>query len=387
MIKATTQRDVLIPSSLPPLDQALTASRRASAKLNDAIASQHSTLSMQTQHYESWGPPTQHGYVVNGRQEEKLISVSITGLATDHDSPPYLSQLSLNGLSPERELNVLPPLKPVLPSLRISDPTHAPAHQRHDAESTSPALARFAITPAGGHSYQTLPRLQNHQSPASAPGQTPTSGQTLPSLETALNSATDSKGTPYADVSPVLTRPSPSHPSHYASLSPTAYAQATPVTSMSPPRLSSNPASWRTLSQNSSVSTNSDRASGQASNHGSTPATRLSPSYSDSQYPISEHESVADSDLGRIGSSEQLDRQAIANGLAPQGYSCTFPGCTAPPFQTQYLLNSHTNVHSNQRPHFCPVNGCPRGPGGQGFKRKNEMIRYVFALASSLFVC
>src|SRR5262249_15610087 len=64
---------------------------------------------------------------------------------------------------------------------------------------------------------------------------------------------------------------------------------------------------------------------------------------------------------------------------SPQGpmstFKCNFPGCSAVPFHTQYLLNSHMNVHSNTRPHFCPVQGCPRGPGGQGFKRKNEMIR------------
>ncbi|KAF4587560.1 C2H2 type zinc finger domain-containing protein [Ophiocordyceps camponoti-floridani] len=34
-------------------------------------------------------------------------------------------------------------------------------------------------------------------------------------------------------------------------------------------------------------------------------------------------------------------------------YACTFSGCTAPPFQTQYLLNSHANVHSSARPHYC----------------------------------
>jgi hypothetical protein len=56
-------------------------------------------------------------------------------------------------------------------------------------------------------------------------------------------------------------------------------------------------------------------------------------------------------------------------------YPCTHEGCTAIPFQTQYLLNSHMNVHSDTRTHFCPVEECPRGPGGLGFKRKNEMIR------------
>ncbi|OBW63944.1 MAG: putative C4-dicarboxylate/malic acid transporter [Aureobasidium pullulans] len=61
---------------------------------------------------------------------------------------------------------------------------------------------------------------------------------------------------------------------------------------------------------------------------------------------------------------------------AAAGFPCEYPGCTAPPFQTQYLLNSHANVHSSSRPHYCPVKGCPRGEGGKGFKRKNEMIRH-----------
>ncbi|KAH0833738.1 hypothetical protein AYO21_04480 [Fonsecaea monophora] len=56
-------------------------------------------------------------------------------------------------------------------------------------------------------------------------------------------------------------------------------------------------------------------------------------------------------------------------------FKCTYEGCNAAPFQTQYLLNSHMNVHSDTRTHFCPVKDCPRGHGGLGFKRKNEMIR------------
>ncbi|KAF2269357.1 hypothetical protein CC78DRAFT_453198 [Lojkania enalia] len=69
------------------------------------------------------------------------------------------------------------------------------------------------------------------------------------------------------------------------------------------------------------------------------------------------------------------------------GYRCEHPGCTAAPFQTQYLLNSHMNVHSQIRPHYCPVKGCPRGEGGKGFKRKNEMIRHQLVHESPGYVC
>ncbi|KAK2070603.1 hypothetical protein P8C59_005085 [Phyllachora maydis] len=68
-------------------------------------------------------------------------------------------------------------------------------------------------------------------------------------------------------------------------------------------------------------------------------------------------------------------------------YVCTYPGCHAQPFQTQYLLNSHTNVHSSIRPHYCPVKGCPRSEGGRGFKRKNEMIRHGLVHDSPGYVC
>ncbi|KAK0674370.1 hypothetical protein QBC41DRAFT_54167 [Cercophora samala] len=68
-------------------------------------------------------------------------------------------------------------------------------------------------------------------------------------------------------------------------------------------------------------------------------------------------------------------------------YVCTFSGCNAPPFATQYLLNSHANVHSSARPHYCPVAGCPRSEGGKGFKRKNEMIRHGLVHDSPGYVC
>jgi len=49
--------------------------------------------------------------------------------------------------------------------------------------------------------------------------------------------------------------------------------------------------------------------------------------------------------------------------------------------------SSHANVHSQDRPHFCPVDGCPRGIGGKGFKRKNEMMRHGLVHNSPGYVC
>jgi len=83
-----------------------------------------------------------------------------------------------------------------------------------------------------------------------------------------------------------------------------------------------------------------------------------------------------------------LDRMSIDSVTNPSsGFVCSFSGCTAAPFQTQYLLNSHANVHSSARPHYCPVKGCPRAEGGKGFKRKNEMIRHGLVHESPGYVC
>ncbi|KAF2471308.1 uncharacterized protein BDR25DRAFT_223524, partial [Lindgomyces ingoldianus] len=71
----------------------------------------------------------------------------------------------------------------------------------------------------------------------------------------------------------------------------------------------------------------------------------------------------------------------------PAILKCDHPGCTAPPFQTQYLLNSHVIVHAQSRPHYCPVAGCPRAEGGRGFKRKNEMIRHGLIHSSPGYIC
>ncbi|KAI1374659.1 hypothetical protein F4677DRAFT_455360 [Hypoxylon crocopeplum] len=83
------------------------------------------------------------------------------------------------------------------------------------------------------------------------------------------------------------------------------------------------------------------------------------------------------------------ERMSIDNMTHPAigQFVCNVPGCTAPPFQTQYLLNSHANVHSSARPHYCAVKGCPRSEGGKGFKRKNEMIRHGLVHDSPGYVC
>ncbi|KAI0127732.1 hypothetical protein BJ170DRAFT_694499 [Xylariales sp. AK1849] len=103
----------------------------------------------------------------------------------------------------------------------------------------------------------------------------------------------------------------------------------------------------------------------------------------------SSHTETPNTDLASTPAASITDRMSIDNMTNPQlgSFVCKFHGCSAPPFQTQYLLNSHANVHSSARPHYCPVKGCPRSENGKGFKRKNEMIRHGLVHESPGYVC
>ncbi|KAK3938510.1 metallothionein expression activator [Diplogelasinospora grovesii] len=110
--------------------------------------------------------------------------------------------------------------------------------------------------------------------------------------------------------------------------------------------------------------------------------------------PSSQHDYASsstetpNSDHSGSTAATSIDRMSIDGLTNPPGaYICKYAGCNAPPFQTQYLLNSHANVHSSARPHYCPVQGCPRSEGGKGFKRKNEMIRHGLVHDSPGYVC
>ena len=52
-----------------------------------------------------------------------------------------------------------------------------------------------------------------------------------------------------------------------------------------------------------------------------------------------------------------------------------------------FTCSSHANVHSSNRPHYCPVRGCARAEGGEGFKRKNEMLRHGLVHKSPGYIC
>lgn len=315
--------------------------------------------------------------------------------------------------SSHRQLNTLPPprTRPLtVERLRLDLES---AYEDDDSITKSPALGRFAITPRDVDPDIILPAMQQKSPSQSSPAASPDQRVSLPSLRTTIGHF-ESASAMLAGMSPGLGRPSPSQlPSIFQS--PVSYQTAHP--GISPPGPPSQ-FHFRTMTRESNTSTSSEYTSSTSAT-ASTPVSIITQSPAASnpsslttvveidtetepersatqtvtdpgrnlglmQVPEldSESESEPELDEGDQESQQHPLRARVpsvgtstSNRLAPGSYACTFEGCTAAPFQTQYLLNSHMNVHSNTRSHFCPVKGCPRGPGGQGFKRKNEMIR------------
>ena len=257
---------------------------------------------------------------------------------------------------------------------------------------TSPHLAKFAIKGSDAPDGSTLPALQKSP-PRSMSTHSGDNGQSLPSLQTALGNLPDHDGIDSASPAFHLSAQSPTmiqRPPHFMSQhpgpSPSSYSQPSPASSkdnsiMSPPGLPSHPTYWRPAPKIEPPY--STPSAGDATTPSTCTLTGESPT---SAYPTP---NVQDHRMSVEGESPQL----INGPLPPNGpftstaFKCTHPGCTAAPFQTQYLLNSHANVHSLSRPHFCPVDGCPRSYGGKGFKRKNEMIRHGLVHDSPGYVC
>ncbi|KIX05127.1 uncharacterized protein Z518_05999 [Rhinocladiella mackenziei CBS 650.93] len=288
----------------------------------------------------------------------------------------------------------------------------------------SPVLDKFTIAPTDPDPDMILPTIQKSP-PQSSPAGSLEQRQTLPSLRTTIGQFHDSGSNRYASLSPILGRPSPNQLSHSG---PSLCSYHSPQPVMSPPGPPSF-INWRNTTRDSSMSTSSEYTPANSA-AASTPASSLTaPSPAASNPPlltaVPEHviETVQEESIVVKTEPESCNQQpgpkqepepdtepesesepelepepkprpkppaalhSMSTRVATGNYKCTFQGCNASPFQTQYLLNSHMNVHSDTRTHFCPVSGCPRGPGGQGFKRKNEMLRHGLVHTSPGYIC
>jgi hypothetical protein len=317
-------------------------------------------------------------------KKEDLPDAPTANGVIHHDREPESSQAFTKPGPPAARsaLNVIPPPRQPRPPLVIGNERSRSVEERHrDEDSTpiSPTLAKYAMSPSDADPESILPAMQKSP-PRSASAHSPEGTQSLPSLHTTLSGLSDSginginapsPFPPSSGHSPQFVR-HPTFSSQTTGPSPGAYSQLSPV--MSPPGYPgqpgqpSHPSYWRRAPTEGSMSTPSTYEA-------STPASMSGPSSAQS-YPTP---NVQDHRGSVEGSStpQLLNGPLQANGpFTSSTFKCTFAGCTAAPFQTQYLLNSHANVHSSNRPHFCPVADCPRGPGGKGFKRKNEMIRH-----------
>lgn len=323
----------------------------------------------------------------DGAPERNVLSASLTmhGVVQKQGSSngSVVQCSSLHGnqdsKTPLRSLN------PALP-LKIRPPSEGEEDEGEDESiATSPALAKFAISAAEANPDSTLPAMQKSP-PRSASTHSPDGTQSLPSLRTTLSQIADtpivetpSGVSPFSQnsvQSPNLARshhvagnPGPS-PSMYSNPSP---ASLKDITSMSPPSYpthSSHSSHWWSTPKEGSFSTASPASAPGLTSVASypTPKDIVSPESSTSPQTLN----------GTLSASEPFTSTA---------FKCTHPGCTALPFQTQYLLNSHANVHSSSRPHYCPITTCPRSSGGKGFKRKNEMIRHGLVHESPGYVC
>ncbi|KAJ0421879.1 hypothetical protein BJY00DRAFT_311602 [Aspergillus carlsbadensis] len=274
----------------------------------------------------------------------------------------------------------LPPLKDV-DSREPSQP---------DRERPAPSISQFIIHDPG--SQDSLPALVN----TSASRPPDNTGTRLPPLKTQLSGL----GTLPL---PLSSAPPP------RIVGSTSSFPLPPVSAVSPPMIRAEPSPWDPHRGNRlptkippSPYNHLSPASSQAISAVSSPVSQ--PTYwrggPKSAGPYYESPSIASrspatnyptpTEHAPPGSCEPVNYVSPQGNVppAPPGtFKCDHPGCNAAPFQTQYLLNSHANVHSQDRPHFCPIEGCSRGPGGKGFKRKNEMIRHGLVHNSPGYVC
>ncbi|PGH23251.1 hypothetical protein AJ80_02667 [Polytolypa hystricis UAMH7299] len=265
--------------------------------------------------------------------------------------------------------------------------------REHPAPTISLDLRKYAISPSQASGRETLPALQSP--PHSTSAKSPETVQMLPSIKATFpdelsDRALKDQGMRLNGIPP--------HP--YQAISASSPPQPLVPIEPSNRRLSEQYVP-PPLAPSSSFSHISPASSKESPTIGSMiqPYWQPPPT-SDGSYARSPSSQFGDTTSTGYptptepGKNEHSERSPLPNDKFPangplnsSGFKCQHPGCNAPPFQTQYLLNSHANVHSQDRPYYCPMKGCPRAEGGKGFKRKNEMIRHGLVHDSPGYVC
>lgn len=314
-----------------------------------------------------------------GRQERRSVASAIEAENLDP---------ALGGSIDADQQEVSPP---AAEQRRSSSDNH-----RSSPLATSPRLRQFMAS----NGSETLPAIQSATPSLSA--KSPNSGQSLPSISAQLGELVDgpspNDGLPSRSTfplangiqSPPMSGISP-RPNHYPSPQTRLNSFPTPYPATQP-----SPAStYSEVSPREPYRMSHDPTS-------MSPPGKPGPPYYNTSRPLHTEETTpqsAESQTGFKSFSPNDDQPHVEIGrpilpplpgtgpLATGNFRCSFPGCTAAPFQTQYLLNSHANVHSQNRPHYCPVKTCPRSEGGKGFKRKNEMIRHGLVHQSPGYIC
>ncbi|OJD20844.1 hypothetical protein ACJ73_07820 [Blastomyces percursus] len=331
--------------------------------------------------------PQRLGAKVERSFGEELRAPSRPPYFLEPQAPPQHLQSSMISSPVDKDIANWPLLK----KLPISIPESQPRVRTKEPVATSPTLRKYTISTSDCAAGETLPALKSR--PESISSKSPENSQNLPSIGDALNGHLGPINAVPRRFSPGVT-PLPPQPRNIQEPPPRRLSEQyipPPITSASPSFLSPESSTDMSVSlspvacppQSSYWQQTADKGrsySHSPGDHGSQFTSSPSAGY---PTPI---------EIGKSGAYDSplihpSGHTSSSGPLNSSGFKCNYPDCKAEPFQTQYLLNSHANVHSQNRPYYCPVKGCPRGEGGKGFKRKNEMKRHGLVHDSPGYVC
>lgn len=285
--------------------------------------------------------------------------------STQSEDAPALRQggnLKRDGNKSPSPRNNLPP--PPLPPMSVGvknelvSPRQRPVLPSLQAPGRRPSVDRPRLSPPHGASTQTSPDIKSrvslpslpslHSPPSSCAGPSPDIGsgnnQVLPSIHSALSALSNEfppprpnpLPPPYSYPGSAASRNDSSHDRQLPQLlphqiPPSPFSHFSPV-SVKDASNNPSPASQPSFWQRPPVRPPPPEPHHQAAPYDVSPMTAKSPATS---YPTPTEQVAA-----TPGTNERTSfSQPSANGGPITGsYKCTHPGCTAPPFQTQYLL-------------------------------------------------